>query len=243
MNWLTDIPKRCKAAFRRDLMRRVGVKTTASFDERWRDRSRGEAGDTLIEVLIALVVIGLTATAILGAFATTISASAEQRSLAGADAFLRSFVETATYDMSLRTSPAPAFVPCAVAADQNSVPLSYTNIASGFSNSIYTITITSVAPAVSGTCNSAQALPQLVTAQVDATGVSDSTAFVVSQPNAVVASITTAVTKVTPSVGPAAGLTPVEIDGAGFTGATAVNFGSTPATSVVVVNDGKITAL
>ena len=50
------------------------------------------------------------------------------------------------------------------------------------------------------------------------------------------------VTSVTPSTGSTSGGTPVTIDGSGFTGATAVDFGTNAATNVVVVNDGEITA-
>jgi hypothetical protein len=50
------------------------------------------------------------------------------------------------------------------------------------------------------------------------------------------------VTGVSPSSGPAAGGTTVTINGAGFTGATAVRFGSNPATNVVVANSTQITA-
>ena len=50
------------------------------------------------------------------------------------------------------------------------------------------------------------------------------------------------VTGLSPSSGPAAGGTSVTITGIGFTGATAVNFGTTAATDVVVVNDTTITA-
>jgi type II secretory pathway pseudopilin PulG len=41
------------------------------------DRRRSEAGDTLIEVLLAIVVLGLTSVALLTAFGTIISSSAE----------------------------------------------------------------------------------------------------------------------------------------------------------------------
>jgi hypothetical protein len=50
------------------------------------------------------------------------------------------------------------------------------------------------------------------------------------------------VTGISPALGPATGGTQVTITGAGFTGATAVNFGNTPATSFSVVSDNQITA-
>ncbi len=51
------------------------------------------------------------------------------------------------------------------------------------------------------------------------------------------------VTGLTLSSGPAAGGTSVTITGTGFTGATAVNFGATPATSYTVDSDTSITAV
>ena len=53
------------------------------------DKRRSEAGDTLVEILIALAVIGIAATAILLAFATSISGSGEHRNLATMDTMLR----------------------------------------------------------------------------------------------------------------------------------------------------------
>ncbi len=50
------------------------------------------------------------------------------------------------------------------------------------------------------------------------------------------------VTGLNPSSGPAAGGTLVTITGTGFTGATAVDFGTTAATNLTVVNDTTITA-
>jgi type II secretory pathway pseudopilin PulG len=225
------------------------------------ERSSSEAGDTLVEVLIALVVIGITVASILAAFATTIAASGEQRSLVGADAFLRSFVETASYDISLSSNPPPAFVPC-----PSGVPSAYSAIASSFSKdpdndgdddsqgstndpdpdpSPYTVTITSVSNEGSGPCNTSQALPQQITALVSASGVSDSTVFVVSQPNSVAPAISTAVTSISPNFGRAEGGTSVLISGSGFKNegvATAVNFGTTAATSFTVNSDTSITA-
>jgi hypothetical protein len=53
---------------------------------------------------------------------------------------------------------------------------------------------------------------------------------------------TPAVTSITPTRGPSGGGTPVTISGCNFTGASAVNFGSTPATNFTVNSDTSITA-
>jgi hypothetical protein len=50
------------------------------------------------------------------------------------------------------------------------------------------------------------------------------------------------VTSLSPTSGPAAGGTNVTINGSGFTGATAVSFGSVAATSFTVVSSTRITA-
>ncbi len=51
------------------------------------------------------------------------------------------------------------------------------------------------------------------------------------------------VSGVSPASGPAAGGTSVTVSGTGFTGATAVDFGTTPAASFTVVSDSEITAV
>ena len=55
--------------------------------------------------------------------------------------------------------------------------------------------------------------------------------------------VSPAVTLVAPATGSIAGGTSVTLAGVGFTGATSVLFGSTPATGVVVNSDGSITAI
>lgn len=198
-----------------------------------------EMGDTLVEVLLALVVIGLTVVAILGAFATTLSATTEQRTLASADAVLRSFAETATYVISL--SSTPAFVAC-----PSSTPSAYSTLASQYTSSHaptgYTVAITSVSN-LSSSCSTSAPSPQLITAKVTSTsGANDSLSFVVSQPDQNPTTISTAVTSISPTFGPAAGGTKVYIYGSGFTGATSVDFGPTAATSFTVNSDTQITA-
>ncbi|MGH3732168.1 MAG: hypothetical protein ACRDVC_02125 [Acidimicrobiales bacterium] len=59
-------------------------------------RDRSEAGDTLIEVLLALIVLALASVALIVAFSTDISASAEHRSLANFDTALASSIATTT---------------------------------------------------------------------------------------------------------------------------------------------------
>ncbi len=67
---------------------------TPDSENRWpetSDRSRrSEAGDTLVEVLLALVVLGLASVALIIAFSTSISASSLHRRLASADIVLNS---------------------------------------------------------------------------------------------------------------------------------------------------------
>ncbi len=204
-------------------------------NKRRASRARTETGDTLVEVLIALTVTAITVTAILGAFATTISASAEQRNLASADAFLRSFVETATYDISL--SNTPDFVACA-----STVPAGYGQLAANASNSTFTVAITGISAPPNG-CSASQPAPQQLSTRVSTQGMSDSTTFVVYPPSATVAAIATSVTSLSPNHGPATGGTTVTISGNGFTGATSVSFGSVAASSFTVVNNTTITAL
>jgi prepilin-type N-terminal cleavage/methylation domain-containing protein len=64
---------------------------------------RDEAGDTLIEMLIAIAIIGIAVTAILGALLTSITASTQHRGLAVEDTILRSYAEQAKQQIELQT--------------------------------------------------------------------------------------------------------------------------------------------
>ena len=56
-------------------------------------------GDTLIEILVAVAIIGISAAGILGDLAAAVGSSGTHRTLTNLDAIVRSFVETAKYDI------------------------------------------------------------------------------------------------------------------------------------------------
>lgn|SRR5487761_1355635 len=100
---------------------------------------RGESGDTLVELLIAIVIISLSVTALLGALITSLTSSAEHRSLANLDTVVKSFAESAKYQIELQSS-GYWFVDCASASGTayNGNPVPYTPPAG------YTVGFTSV---------------------------------------------------------------------------------------------------
>jgi type II secretory pathway pseudopilin PulG len=82
-------------------------------------RDRSEAGETLIEVLISLVVIGAIVAAFFAGIVTTSRATASQRDLVNADAVLRDYAEVAK--QSVRAS-------CTGANTGATVPLTSTPV-------------------------------------------------------------------------------------------------------------------
>lgn len=96
-----------------------------SMFDRWRrDHGRADAGDTLIEILVAITIMGLTVVAILGALMTSTSASVEHRSLTNLDGILKSFAESARYQIETQQSvggSGPAFTNCSSIANYNVV--------------------------------------------------------------------------------------------------------------------------
>ena len=70
------------------LLRRVVERWQLGRSPSARDRYT-ENGDTLIEVLLAIVVLGIAAVALLSAFATSIGASAEHRNISALDSSTR----------------------------------------------------------------------------------------------------------------------------------------------------------
>src|SRR5580704_14348608 len=65
---------------------------------------RPETGDTLIEVLLAVMVLGIASGAILLAFSTSIFGSSEYRGLATTDTVLRSAAEEVTNDLQSQST-------------------------------------------------------------------------------------------------------------------------------------------
>jgi hypothetical protein len=196
-------------------------------------RRHSEAGDTLIEVLLALAVIGLTVVSILGAFATSISATSEHRTLATADAAVRSFAETFTYDAHLSSSP--HWVGCATTRP---LPAPYESILTSFNGSPaangYTIAITQIAN--EGTCPATNGPAQLITITASlGRSVDDTLQFVTSAPDQPQTSISTAMYTISPTSAAAKGggtITVTATTGTPFAGGTTanttVNFGSNP---------------
>ena len=74
---------------------------------------RAEAGDTLIEVLFAVVILGIASVALMIAFAASISASAVHRSLATFDTVIRSASQQAI--SQIQQQPDPLYESCAPA--------------------------------------------------------------------------------------------------------------------------------
>jgi len=101
-------------------------------------RHRPDRGDTLIEVLLALVVIGLSVVAILGGLAASIGGSATHKGLSTIDAMLRSYAEDLTDQVELEASPIYAACPSWTASSYNGTAVNYTAPAG------YTVGISSV---------------------------------------------------------------------------------------------------
>ena len=76
-------------------------------------RVRGDGGDTLIEVLIALIILALSVSAILGMLVTAITTTSEYRSLATDNTVLKSFAEAAKYEIQLGPHTTSSFANCA----------------------------------------------------------------------------------------------------------------------------------
>lgn len=88
-------------------------KHTSRFDDR---------GDTLVEVLVTVVIVGLAAAAILGTLLISISSSTQHRYLANDDTLARSAIESIKQQVELQQSSNSAFVDCSAATSTTPAP-------------------------------------------------------------------------------------------------------------------------
>lgn len=172
-------------------MHLVTLPRTVALHEEQRQQMRSDNGDTLIEILVALVVLGLTGLALLGAFASAIGGSATYRRTVTGEVILKDFAESATEQIQL--SSTPIFTPCATLSGYASAPhhISYgTTQLSYEPPSGYSITIAPPeyfnSDGTLGACAPSQYQPQLITATVTGpNGAKSTLAFVVTDPNLV----------------------------------------------------------
>jgi len=119
-------------------------------------RTTSEQGDTLVEVLMAIVIISLTAVALLGGLVTSITASGEHQSLATIDSLMKSYAEAAKYQIELQPTVAhppsgPVYQDCSGSGSANAVLTAYQNevqftYPSGYTKAAYPISITALEP-------------------------------------------------------------------------------------------------
>lgn len=171
--------------------RAIEVPFTRRFRARTSIRRAGalEDGDTLVELLVAITVLGLVGVALMGGFVSSIGASAEYRSFASIDTVLKNFAEAATYNIEMQ--PSPLFIDCAAQTTSQATSSTYYDYNNSAATPIlynapagYTVTATIQyvsGSSISSTCTPLQYEPQLITAT--ATGpknVSATLSFVVA---------------------------------------------------------------
>ena len=154
-------------------------------------RRDNEEGDTLIEVLIALLILSITVVALISAFSTSIAASAQYRNIAVTDSIVRTLSEEVIAQFQQGTS----YIAC-----PNGTPSNYTN---GFDGSAplsldlvvpapytfagYSAAITGVGywtgsnfDATSSTCTTGSTVPEELTVTITGpSGSSETLTFIV----------------------------------------------------------------
>jgi type II secretory pathway pseudopilin PulG len=71
-----------------------------------------ERGETFVEILVTVVIVGMAAVAIMGALMTTIGASTEHRNLTTNDAIVKSALESVKYQVELAPIASADFLDC-----------------------------------------------------------------------------------------------------------------------------------
>ena len=131
-----------------------------------------EDGDTLIEVLLALVVMGITVLAILAAFMTSLSSSSTLRTMSINDSMLRTVSEQviAQFQQGTVYQPCPASSSTSLVADYTSALSSALTIPTPYSTTGYSAAITAVnywnGADFSSTCTAGSTVPEQLTVTV-----------------------------------------------------------------------------
>ena len=94
------------------------------------DDDRSEAGDTLIEVLFAIVILGIAGVALMTGFATALTSTATQRELVNREASVRAVTAEAVAD--IQNASNNLFVNSANCATSTPVPPAFTNLPTNF---------------------------------------------------------------------------------------------------------------
>lgn len=155
---------------------------TSTRLQRYVERHRGDDGDTLVEILLALIVLGLSTVALMTAFSTTIAASAEHRSFATFDTVLRS---ASNEVISQIQGPSDLYKSCAALADyqtggSNAVAFS---LPAGYTAQITAISYWDGTQFQSNGANCVTGAPQLLTVSVtNASGTTYANTFAVQNP-------------------------------------------------------------
>jgi large repetitive protein len=108
-----------------------------------------DRGDTLIEILVTVAIVSIAVVALLGGVLATTTASAAGRNTTTVDTVLKSFAETARYNIQTQApdgSSGPQFFPCASASDYKVISAPYPS--SGPTGSVVTVFATGFSPSV-----------------------------------------------------------------------------------------------
>jgi type II secretory pathway pseudopilin PulG len=86
-----------------------------------------DAGDTLIEVILAVAIVAVTAVALIGSVLTSITSSGEHRTLTLSDTYLKTYADSAAQQIQRQDSP--LYQKCATSyniALPSTIPNTYT---------------------------------------------------------------------------------------------------------------------
>lgn len=146
-----------------------------------RSASVKDAGDTLVEAIIAIAIVAIAAGALIGALLTSITSSSSHRSLAVDDSVARSFAESAKNQIQRQSSP--LFTSCAT-------PASYSAVAAPTGIGNYTVQITAVrywdsasSTFTGATCPTPNKLQLVTVVATSPTNVKQGISFVVRDPS------------------------------------------------------------